>query len=258
MFAAPFEPRPVRALTLDLDDTLWPIAPVIERAEAVLHDWLLRQAPATAARFPITAMRALRVRVGREHPEWHHDLSALRLHATREALLASGDDPALAEPAFELFLAERQRVEFYADVAAALDRLAARFPLLALSNGNADLVATGLDRWFVGAVNARSCGVAKPDARIFAAACSQLDLAPEQVMHVGDDWQLDIVGARGAGLHTVWVRRESHGAPLVGEGAVMWPRSAPEDGLALDAKRPAAELHWQVADLLALAQALGA
>lgn len=234
----PPEAGGVLALTLDLDDTLWPIAPVIERAEARLHDWLVRHAPATALRFPVIEMRALRARVGHEHPEWRHDLSALRLHATRQALLASGDDPALAEPAFELFFAERQRVEYYADVVEALERLAARFPLLALSNGNADLAATGLDRWLVGAVSARSCGVAKPDARIFAAACAQLGLAPGQVMHVGDDWALDIAGAHEAGLHTAWVQR----VPTASAAGPLPPRSS---------------VHLQVPDLLALADALG-
>ena len=32
----------VRALSLDLDDTLWPIAPAIARTEARLHAWLAR------------------------------------------------------------------------------------------------------------------------------------------------------------------------------------------------------------------------
>jgi putative hydrolase of the HAD superfamily len=38
----------IRAITLDLDDTLWPIGPTIRRAEAVLQAWLQEHAPATA------------------------------------------------------------------------------------------------------------------------------------------------------------------------------------------------------------------
>ena len=30
----------IKAITLDLDDTLWPIWPAIERAEAALSEWL--------------------------------------------------------------------------------------------------------------------------------------------------------------------------------------------------------------------------
>ena len=41
----------IKAITLDLDDTLWPIWPTIARAETVLADWLQHHAPATATLF---------------------------------------------------------------------------------------------------------------------------------------------------------------------------------------------------------------
>ena len=44
-----FDPDRVRAITLDLDDTLWPIWPTIARAEGALQQWLADNAPATAA-----------------------------------------------------------------------------------------------------------------------------------------------------------------------------------------------------------------
>ena len=69
---------PVRAITLDLDDTLWPFAPVGARVEQVQHTWLLQHCPRTAARFPIDAMRALREQVNSERPDLAHDFSQLR------------------------------------------------------------------------------------------------------------------------------------------------------------------------------------
>ena len=51
----------IRAISIDLDDTLWPIWPTITRAESVLLDWLNQHAPATAALFSDTeALRAIR------------------------------------------------------------------------------------------------------------------------------------------------------------------------------------------------------
>ena len=44
----------IRAITIDLDDTLWPIWPTITRAERVLLDWLTHHAPATATLFSST------------------------------------------------------------------------------------------------------------------------------------------------------------------------------------------------------------
>ena len=238
----------ITALTLDLDDTLWPVMPALRRAEAVLRDWLERHAPATAAAFDAPRLQRLRHEVSQRHPELAHDLTALRLITLREALQGAGDDPALAEPAFEVFFAERQRVVWYDDVRPALARLAARFPLLALSNGNAELGATGLSPYFVGAVNARGCGVAKPAARIFEAGCAALRCSPAQVMHVGDDWALDIVGARRAGLQSAWIRRPD-ASPDAAPDAVA--ASGTTTG------EPAGR-HLALRDLLALAEALGA
>jgi putative hydrolase of the HAD superfamily len=234
---APAE-RP-RAFTLDLDDTLWPILPTLRHAEAVLRVWLAEHAPATLAWSGEAGLLRLRAQVALDHPELAHDLGALRLITLHRALLAAGDDPALAEPAFEVFLAARQQVTWFDDVRPALDRLAAHGPLLALSNGNAELGATGLAPWFTGSVSARSAGVAKPDARIFAAACHHLGRPAGEVMHIGDDWRLDILGARQAGLHSAWVRRPGlaaqGGADAAGEGTA------------------AAGHHLEVSDLLALA-----
>jgi 2-haloalkanoic acid dehalogenase type II len=200
-------PSRIRALTLDLDDTLWPVWPAIQRAEAALHGWLCSHAPATAARFDVAGLRSLREQVAREQPQWSHDLTALRRESVRMALAAASDDERLADAAFEVFFAERHRVEFYPDVLDALRRLSGAFPLLAVSNGNAELDRVGLTPWFRGSLSARDFGAAKPDPRIFLEACRRLGCAPDEVLHVGDDIELDVRGARGAGLQVVWVCR---------------------------------------------------
>jgi putative hydrolase of the HAD superfamily len=224
------------ALTLDLDDTLWPIWPTIARAERAVQDWLLQAAPATVARHDAKAMRALRDGLLRQRPELAADLSALRRESIRAALLAAGDDPALAEPAFEVFFAERQRVELFDDALPALQRLAQRWPIVGITNGNADLDRVGLSRYFIGCLSARSFGVGKPDAAIFHAACSQLGAEPARVLHIGDDPALDVDGALDAGLRAAWVQRP-------GQVAQGTPRGAP---------------HHHVECLLALADRLGA
>lgn len=208
--AAPASRPALRAITLDLDDTLWPVWPAIQRAEVLLHAWLADRAPATAARFDIAALRGLRDQVARDHPARGHDLSWLRLASIEQALAAAGDDTALAPAAFEIFLEARHRVELFAEVEQALATLARHYPLLALTNGNADLHRIGLGRHFVGGISARELGVGKPDARIFQAACERLGCAPHEVLHVGDDWRLDVEGGHAAGLHTVWLRRPGH------------------------------------------------
>lgn len=197
----------VRAITLDLDDTVWPFAPIGARIERVLDDWMRRHSPATADMFPVAAMRALRERVGTEHPSIAHDMSALRRLTLEAALRESGGDVALAEAAYEAFFAERNRVECYPDAIAALERISARLPVAALSNGNADLARIGLDHLFTAQLSACSFGSAKPDPAIFLAACERLGVPPAEVLHVGDHPDADVAGAARAGLRSCWINR---------------------------------------------------
>ncbi|HYG08204.1 MAG TPA: HAD-IA family hydrolase [Stenotrophomonas sp.] len=206
---------PIRAITLDLDDTLWPFAPIGARIDQVLHDWMRVHSPVTAARFDLAGMRELRERSFADNPHLHHDLSALRRLTLQQALELSGGDVSLVEAAYEVFYAARNRVECYPDALDALARIAARVPVAALSNGNADLARIGLDHHFVFQLGSREHGAAKPQASIFHAACARLGVAPAQVLHVGDHVDMDVVGALDAGLRACWINRTE----------VSWPRA---------------------------------
>jgi putative hydrolase of the HAD superfamily len=107
-----------------------------------------------------------------------------------------------------VFYAARQQVDLYADCAKALARLAGRFPLLALTNGNADVHLVGIGHWFVGSVGAHTVGLPKPHKAIFDAAANALACKPEEVLHVGDDALLDVLAALDAGMQSVWVNRQ--------------------------------------------------
>lgn len=212
-----FDPTLVKAITLDLDDTLWPVWPTIERAEKALEIWLSQQAPMTAALFANPKARHdIREQVSRARPELKYNLSAIRLEAIRLALYRSGEDPLLAEPAFEVFFEERNRVTLFEDAIPGLEFLASRFPLVAVSNGNADIQRIGLGRFFHASISAQLFGVGKPDPRIFHAAAGSVGVDPANVLHVGDDCALDVLGALNCGMQTVWVNRADH----------VWPHPA--------------------------------
>ena len=199
----------IRAISLDLDDTLWPIGPVIERVERSVDAWLRANCPEVAAAWPIESMRALRDEVASEHPELAHDFGAQRRMTLRRAFapFELGDD--WIERTYAVYVQVRNEVECYADTGAALTRMAARFPLVSISNGTAELDRIGLDGYFRFSVSASQMGVAKPAADIFHHACERLGIAPEHVLHVGDDPLADVVGARDAGMRTVWLNRQA-------------------------------------------------
>lgn len=203
-----------RVISLDLDDTLWPVAPVIAAAEAALQSWLREHHPRAVIGLTVDSMRDLRIRVAERFPSKSHDLTFLRRQALAEMFAAAGypDGPAV-DDAFEIFLSERNRVEFYADVRPALERLRAKYRLFALSNGNADLERCGVADLFDGHVTASAAGAAKPDARIYAHLLRAAGVPPIEVLHVGDDPLADVVGATRAGLQAVWLNRDARAWP---------------------------------------------
>jgi putative hydrolase of the HAD superfamily len=198
----------ILALTLDLDDTLWPVLPALECADREVDAWLRTHHPDVATRWPIAAMRELRAQITAERLDLAHDFTTQRQLTLQRAFAACGLAEAPVETLWEIYYAARNRVQLYADALPALERIAARWPVASLTNGNADLERIGIHAHFHCHVCARDTGVAKPDARIFQAAAERLGVAPEHILHVGDDADLDVRGAREAGLRTAWINRE--------------------------------------------------
>jgi len=196
-----------KAILFDLDDTLWPIAPVILQAEQTLFAWLREHAPRVAERFTIDSLRQARLELLARQPEFHLDLGKLRRAGLHAAFEAAGEEAAKVELAMEQFFAARNTVLPYDDVLPGLQRLKDLCIVGSISNGNADLAAIGLSHHFRVSVAAHQLGVAKPDTAIFLEACRLLDVAPEDAVYVGDDVLLDVQGAQRAGLRAVWMNR---------------------------------------------------
>ncbi len=198
---------PVRAVLFDLDDTLWPIVPVIRRAEHLLHDWLTEHVPAVASQWSVESLRERRSALMLENPHFQIDLWALRHAGLTEAFIACDADTDMIVHAMAVFSAARNDVTPFDDVVPGLQRLARQVALGSISNGFADLVQIGLAPLFRVSLAAHSFGSAKPDPALFHAACDALAVAPAEAVYVGDDLQLDVAGAQAAGLRAVWMNR---------------------------------------------------
>jgi len=94
------------------------------------------------------------------------------------------------------------------DVAPALSRLKrAGLRLVVVSNANgtlrAQLARLGLAERFEHMLDSFEEGVEKPDPRLFQIALQRAGARPETTLHVGDLYEIDVVGARAAGLGAV-------------------------------------------------------
>jgi FMN hydrolase / 5-amino-6-(5-phospho-D-ribitylamino)uracil phosphatase len=198
----------VRAICFDLDNTLWDVWPVIMRAEQKMYDFLTERYPRVVASMTMEMMRAAREQTAAAHPQMRHDFTFLRKQTLREHAQEFGYAEAMAEEAFEAFIQARNEVDLYPDVVPALEQLRARYRLFTASNGNADIGRIGIGHFFERTINARLVGALKPDPAIFHKVIEGTDLQVHEVVYVGDDPLLDVEGARGAGMHAIWIDRQ--------------------------------------------------
>lgn len=194
-------------ITVDLDDTLWPCAPVIRQAEEEHYRWLQGAAARLTAIHDLDSLRRHRHWLLQQRPDIAHDFTALRTASLQLLLEQAGEPPALAETATAVFLQARNRVTPYPEVTTVLQTLRATHQLVSVSNGNADVQQTPLRDHFHLSLNARSVGAAKPDPQMFLQALAHTGSEPPQAVHLGDDPELDVEAARRLGMTAVWMNR---------------------------------------------------
>lgn len=197
----------IQTITLDLDDTLWEIHPVIMRAEQRLYAWLGEYYPRITQMYEPAALREVRTQVIAEFADRVHDLTFLRRTVLGRVGVAAGYSTDFVDEAFAVFDQVRNDVEIFPEVIPALERLQENFVVIAVTNGNANLEAIGIQHLFTDIITAAMAGAAKPARQVFDMAVQAGGASAGQTLHVGDHPMYDVDGARSAGLRTAWVNR---------------------------------------------------
>jgi len=96
----------IKAISFDLDDTLWPLLPVIIKAEQKTNAWLKKNYPAASRLIQSDSMLKIRNRLIRENPKLVYQLSNLRSYMLSELGLEAGfskeDSEKMAKDSFEI------------------------------------------------------------------------------------------------------------------------------------------------------------
>ena len=193
-----------RCVVFDLDDTLWPCEPTITHAENALYEWLQIHYPKITQCYSADQLRAHRVEFAQSNPQLSHDVTALRKASLASIAEEFSYPAALADEGLAWFRKYRNRVELYPDSLSTIVELVNSYQTGVITNGNADVEAIGLGKYFDFIVTAEVAGAAKPDREIFEYARAITGLENHELLYVGDHPELDIVGASNSGWKTVW------------------------------------------------------
>lgn len=214
---------PIKALSFDLDDTLYDNKPIIAGAEQALINWLIER-NLQFARLSKQGWRELRQQaeniVGRQR-----GVSVIRhtqlMLAGKLLGLPAQEATKHAEQGLAFFLTKRSDFQVPSASIAVLAALKAKYRLIAITNGNVDCQRLGLDRFFEHTLLAGEDGPPKPAPDLFWQACHRLKLAPRSVLHVGDQLDTDISGAKLAGLQACWLNSAGLLIRNLSSGAIL-------------------------------------
>lgn len=213
--------QPIRAIFFDLDDTLAGYQPSLEGLLLeVCQDAGIELTPQDVRRGWLAAGAYWRRSVAQRPLEHRSERQLVALYTEFDwrTLNAAGLD-LNRRSAYRLFTRMLERFEatgsqqfLYQDVLPALAALKARgLTLGVVTNRRDDLPAVcgelGILPLLDVIMGPEEAGVSKPHPGIFRAALRRVGVAPQAAVHVGDHPQLDVAGARRAGLRPMLVDR---------------------------------------------------
>ncbi|OUR69372.1 hypothetical protein A9Q73_02295 [Bermanella sp. 47_1433_sub80_T6] len=202
----------IKVISFDLDDTLWSGTQVLIHAEKTMTSWMTTHTPKISQSLSSDELRNRKIQFIKNNRHLRYKVSQARVLFLTE-LFTEFDYPQaenLANECFNVFYAARQQVTMFDDVLEVLADLNKHYKLIAITNGNANLQAVGLDDYFDFCLNGEDFDLPKPHGDIFQAALTKAGVNADQCLHVGDHPEHDMLGAKEAGIKTCWLEDGRH------------------------------------------------
>ena len=205
----------IRLLTFDLDNTLWDVWPVIDRANGAFRSWLESSYPDLHPLYHDDAVHQARAAILEEDPTLAGRPSLFRRKLMQHVLAPASMDAEeleqITEAGFEVFFAERNRIDLFPYARELLESLSCQYEIIAISNGNADLERVGLRQYFKGHLIAEQTMRPKPEPFMFEEALRMAGVEAHEGLHIGDHAEEDVDAALAVGMKAIWFNPE--GAP---------------------------------------------
>jgi putative hydrolase of the HAD superfamily len=207
--------RPFKAISFDLDDTLYDNHPIIKKAEKDFILYLNETYP-ELSELTTHQWNLYKKHVLRENPNLINDVSLWRLKILQRIMVIFGITEYKAIKYAQIALAEflRLRSDFKApaESIALLEKLSQNYPVIAITNGNVDAKQIGLHDKFKFILKAGGHLKAKPQVDLFEEAAKRLDIQVSEILHIGDHLISDVFGAQNNNAQAIWLNE--HNAPL--------------------------------------------
>ena len=202
----------ISALTFDLDDTLYDNRQVILKTEQEALSFVQNYHPSLKA-LQNKEFQRLRQALRETEPDIYHDVTEWRRRAVEQAMLNAGltaTEAAIgAEASMENFAKWRSRIDVPQETHDTLAALAKKWPLVAITNGNAQPELFGLGDYFEFVLRAGPDGRSKPFNDMYHLASERLNVPLGEILHVGDDLTTDVAGAIRCGMQACWIKPEN-------------------------------------------------
>ena len=233
----------IRAVLIDLDDTLVDHQHAMRTALRVLHD--------QDSRLQALGFDFLLAEWQRVLEDMHDDVALGRIpvHESRiiryrhfyelaGAPVDRAEAEAIAASHVQTYMGNRRVVP---GAVALMETLRQHVRIAVVTNNTVleqdeKLETFGLWPHVDALITSEECGVAKPDRAIFDSALERLGVAAQEAVMVGDSWANDIVGAANVGMRAVWLNR--HGAqcpdPAMATEVASFEPAGRTAGLVLD------------------------
>lgn len=199
--------KPFYAITIDLDNTLYNNYPIINQAENKTTKFLKKYHPALH-NFQKKDYYLSRLTLLSEEPNIYHNVNYWRWKTLQKMLLQAGltkyEAQYGSDQAMDIIIYWRNKINITVNTHNILSALSSKWPLIAITNGNANPIIFGLHKYFYDILKAGKNGRAKPYADMFNAASKKLGIACKYILHIGDDLTTDIQGAINANMQTCW------------------------------------------------------
>lgn len=201
----------IRAISFDLDDTLYDNGPILRASEDAQLAYLHKSVPETL-NTDLTFWQDYQRQYGKDNPNIIHDMAKFRMLSIYQGLLQVGlpdkDAHVHAQAAYEAFFQRRIRVSIDGAVQDLLQRLCGQYPLIAITNGTASIEKMGLHKYFEFAIHGGQDGLKqKPAMDMYKAAARRLGINCENLLHIGDSYSHDVLGALRAGCSALWLNQ---------------------------------------------------